>query len=93
MDTAGEGSGVVYLGGPMCLRLELRTVVLRLREEGVGCSLMGVALSVGWGAVRVLWVRNPLRVEERSERGSDPPDNKRWGRLEREENTIIKTCT
>ena len=46
--TAGEESGVVYFGGPSRLRLVLNMGVLKLRDEGVGCSLMGVALSVGW---------------------------------------------
>lgn len=46
--TAGEGRGVVYFGAGGRFRL-FKTGGLRLmREGGVGCSLMGVALSVGW---------------------------------------------
>lgn len=45
--TAGEGRAVVYSGIPG-LFLLVRTGVVRLSEEGVACSLMGVALSVGW---------------------------------------------
>ena len=43
---AGEGRGVVYSGNPG-RRLLVSTGVVRLSEDGVGCSLMGVALSVG----------------------------------------------
>ena len=45
--TAGEGRGVVYFGGPIFFRLEFNTDVLRVSDEGVGCSFIGVALSVG----------------------------------------------
>lgn len=46
--TAGEGREVTYLGGPEHLRWVFNTEVLKYNEEGVGWSLMGVALSVGW---------------------------------------------